>query len=651
MAKNLILWLVIAVVLMSVFQGFSPNKSSEQQMDYTRFITDVRQGQIRDANVDRNGVITGEKRSGENYVTVIPGGYDRDLINDLVKQGVRAQGKLPEETSFLTTIFVSWFPMVLLIGVWIFFMRNMQGGGGKGAMSFGKSKARQLSEDQINTTFADVAGCDEAKEEVAELVDYLREPTKFQKLGGRIPSGILLVGQPGTGKTLLAKAIAGEAKVPFFTISGSDFVEMFVGVGASRVRDMFEQAKKSAPCIIFIDEIDAVGRQRGAGMGGGHDEREQTLNQMLVEMDGFEGNEGVIVIAATNRPDVLDPALLRPGRFDRQVTVGLPDIRGREQILKVHMRKVPLGDDVKASVIARGTPGFSGADLANLVNEAALWAARTSRRTVSMYEFDKAKDKIMMGSERKSMVMSESEKEMTAYHEAGHAIIGRLVPDHDPVYKVSIIPRGRALGVTMYLPEQDRFSHSKEHLESNISSLYGGRIAEDVIYGSNKVSTGASNDIERATDIARKMVTQWGLSDMGPMLFAEEEGEVFLGRTSAKSLHMSDETAKLIDKEIKAVIDRNYQRAEKLIKENMDVLHSMKDALMKYETIDALQIDDLMARTEVRKPADWNDSDSNSSSNTASTPSNDDTPVKKETEIKDQTESDLSESSKDKPAK
>jgi len=615
MAKNLILWLVIAVVLMSVFQSFSPNTVNDQQMDYTRFITDVRQGQIRDANVDRNGVITGEKRSGETYTTTIPGGYDRDLINDLVKQGVRAQGKLPEETSFLTTIFVSWFPMILLIGVWIFFMRQMQGGGGKGAMSFGKSKARQLSEDQIKTTFADVAGCDEAKEEVSELVDYLREPTKFQKLGGRIPSGILLVGQPGTGKTLLAKAIAGEAKVPFFTISGSDFVEMFVGVGASRVRDMFEQAKKSAPCIIFIDEIDAVGRQRGAGMGGGHDEREQTLNQMLVEMDGFEGNEGVIVIAATNRPDVLDPALLRPGRFDRQVTVGLPDIRGREQILKVHMRKVPLGDDVKASVIARGTPGFSGADLANLVNEAALFAARTSRRTVGMSEFDKAKDKIMMGSERKSMVMSESEKEMTAYHEAGHAIIGRLVPDHDPVYKVSIIPRGRALGVTMYLPEQDRFSHSKQHLESNISSLYGGRIAEDVIYGSDKVSTGASNDIERATDIARKMVTQWGLSDMGPMLFAEEEGEVFLGRTSAKSLHMSDETAKAIDQEIKTVIDRNYQRAEKMIKDNMDVLHAMKDALMKYETIDALQIDDLMARTEVRKPADWDDSDSSSSSN------------------------------------
>jgi cell division protease FtsH len=614
MAKNLILWLVIAVVLMSVFQSFTPNTPENQQMDYTRFIKDVRQGQIRDASVDRNGVITGEKNSGEPYKTVIPGGYDRDLINDLVKQGVRAEGKLPEETSFLTTIFVSWFPMILLIGVWIFFMRQMQGGGGKGAMSFGKSKARQLSEEQIKTTFADVAGCDEAKEDVAELVDYLKEPTRFQKLGGRIPSGILLVGQPGTGKTLLAKAIAGEAKVPFFTISGSDFVEMFVGVGASRVRDMFEQAKKAAPCIIFIDEIDAVGRQRGAGMGGGHDEREQTLNQMLVEMDGFEGNEGVIVIAATNRPDVLDPALLRPGRFDRQVTVGLPDIRGREQILKVHMRKVPLGDDVKADVIARGTPGFSGADLANLVNEAALCAARTSRRLVSMLEFDAAKDKIMMGSERKSMVMSESEKEMTAYHEAGHAIIGRLVPDHDPVYKVSIIPRGRALGVTMYLPEQDRFSHSKQHLESNISSLYGGRIAEDVIYGSDKVSTGASNDIERATNIARKMVTQWGLSEkMGPMLYSEEEGEVFLGRTSSKSLHMSDGTAELIDEEIKAVVNRNYQRAENLIKDNMDILHAMKDCLMKYETIDALQIDDLMARTTVRPPAGWDDKGSSSS--------------------------------------
>ncbi|WP_220464277.1 MULTISPECIES: ATP-dependent zinc metalloprotease FtsH [unclassified Colwellia] len=618
MAKNLILWLVIAVVLMSVFQSFTPGSGKEQQVDYTQFVQDVRQGQIREVDVDRNGVINGIKRSGENFVTVIPGGYDRDLINDLVKQGVNASGELPEETSFLTTIFVSWFPMILLIGVWIFFMRQMQGGGGKGAMSFGKSKARLLGEDQVKTTFADVAGCDEAKEEVAELVDYLKEPSRFQKLGGRIPSGVLLVGQPGTGKTLLAKAIAGEAKVPFFTISGSDFVEMFVGVGASRVRDMFEQAKKAAPCIIFIDEIDAVGRQRGAGMGGGNDEREQTLNQMLVEMDGFEGNEGVIVIAATNRPDVLDPALLRPGRFDRQVTVGLPDIRGREQILKVHMRKVPLGDDVKASVIARGTPGFSGADLANLVNEAALFAARSARRVVGMAEFEKAKDKIMMGSERRSMVMSESEKEMTAYHEAGHAIVGRLVPDHDPVYKVSIMPRGRALGVTMYLPEQDRFSHSKQHLESNISSLYGGRIAEELIYGFDNVSTGASNDIERATQLARKMVTQWGFSQkMGPMLFAEEEGEVFLGRSSSKSLNMSDETARAIDDEIKDFINRNYERASTILKENEDILHAMKDALMEYETIDALQVDDLMNRTKVRPPADFgaNDSDGKSDNN------------------------------------
>lgn len=615
MAKNLILWLVIAVILMSVFQSFTPNGGNESQLDYTNFVQDVRQGQVREATVDRNGVIKGTRSNGEAFVTVIPGGYDRDLINDLVKKGVRATGELPEEPSILTSIFISWFPMLLLIGVWIFFMRQMQGGGGKGAMSFGKSKARLLSEDQIKTTFADVAGCDEAKEEVSELVDYLKDPSKFQKLGGRIPSGVLMVGQPGTGKTLLAKAIAGEAKVPFFTISGSDFVEMFVGVGASRVRDMFEQAKKSAPCIIFIDEIDAVGRQRGAGMGGGHDEREQTLNQMLVEMDGFEGNEGVIVIAATNRPDVLDPALLRPGRFDRQVTVGLPDIRGREQILKVHMRKVPLGEDVKASVIARGTPGFSGADLANLVNEAALFAARTSRRVVGMDEFEKAKDKILMGSERRSMVMSEEEKEMTAYHEAGHAIVGRLVPDHDPVYKVSIIPRGRALGVTMYLPEQDRFSHSKQHLESNISSLYGGRIAEDMIYGFEKVSTGASNDIERATQLARKMVTQWGFSEkMGPMLFAEEEGEVFLGRTSAKSLHMSDGTAEAIDAEIKEFVDRNYKRAEQILNDNRDILESMKDALMHYETIDAGQIDDLMARREVRAPAGI-DGNSDSSSN------------------------------------
>ncbi|MGE6107045.1 ATP-dependent zinc metalloprotease FtsH [Aeromonas sobria] len=606
MAKNLILWLVIAVVLMSVFNSFSPSDTTSRQLDYSSFVKEVTQEQIREVRMDGK-VIHGVKRTGERFQTIIPA-QDPQLLNDMLNHNVKVEGIKPEEPSLITSIFISWFPMLLLIGVWVFFMRQMQGGGGKGAMSFGKSKARLMSEEQIKTTFGDVAGCDEAKEEVKELVDYLRDPTKFQKLGGKIPTGVLLVGPPGTGKTLLAKAIAGEAKVPFFTISGSDFVEMFVGVGASRVRDMFEQAKKSSPCIIFIDEIDAVGRQRGAGLGGGHDEREQTLNQMLVEMDGFEGNEGVIVIAATNRPDVLDPALLRPGRFDRQVVVGLPDVRGREQILKVHMRKVPLADDVNAAVIARGTPGFSGADLANLVNEAALFSARESRRVVSMSEFERAKDKIMMGSERRSMVMQESEKEMTAYHEAGHAIIGRVVPDHDPVYKVSIIPRGRALGVTMYLPEQDRWSHSKQHLESMISSLYGGRLAEELIYGAEKVSTGASNDIERATDIARKMVTQWGMSErLGPMLYAEEDGEVFLGRSMAKAKHMSDDTARVIDAEVKLVIDRNYDRAKQILMDNMDVLHSMKDALMKYETIDAKQIDDLMARREVRAPSNWHD--------------------------------------------
>ena len=606
MAKNLILWLVIAVVLMSVFQSFSPGESAKVQTDYTTFLQEAEQGNIREVRINSNtGEIRGTRRSGELFQTYVPY-FDDQLISDLVKNDVRIYGEPPEEQSILTSIFISWFPMLLLIGVWIFFMRQMQGGGGRGAMSFGKSKARLLGEDQIKTTFADVAGCDEAKEDVSELVDFLRDPSKFQKLGGKIPKGVLMVGPPGTGKTLLAKAIAGEAKVPFFTISGSDFVEMFVGVGASRVRDMFEQAKKAAPCIIFIDEIDAVGRQRGAGLGGGHDEREQTLNQMLVEMDGFEGHEGIIVIAATNRPDVLDPALLRPGRFDSQVVVGLPDIRGREQILKVHIRKVPIADNVDPSVIARGTPGFSGADLANLVNEAALFAARGNKRLVSMEEFEKAKDKIMMGSERKSMVMSESEKEMTAYHEAGHAIVGRLVPEHDPVYKVSIIPRGRALGVTMYLPEQDRVSHSKQHLESMISSLFGGRIAEQIIYGDDKVTTGASNDIERATEIARKMVTQWGLSSkMGPMLYAEDEGEVFLGKSMSKASSMSDDTARAIDAEIKALIDRNYDRAHNILEENIDILHAMKDALMKYETIDAKQIDDLMARREVRPPADW----------------------------------------------
>ncbi|WP_306520901.1 ATP-dependent zinc metalloprotease FtsH [Rheinheimera sp.] len=610
MAKNLMVWLVIAVILMTMFNSFSPTDRSERQTSYTQFINDVKQGQVREVKVDRAGLVTGVKRDGQRFETVIPGGYDDGLLKDLIENGVDGTGVQPEEGSLLGQIFISWFPMLLLIGVWIFFMRQMQGGGGKGAMSFGKSRARLMGEDQIKTTFADVAGCDEAKEEVSELVDYLKDPSRFQKLGGRIPKGVLMVGPPGTGKTLLAKAIAGEAKVPFFTISGSDFVEMFVGVGASRVRDMFEQAKKAAPCIIFIDEIDAVGRQRGAGLGGGHDEREQTLNQMLVEMDGFDGNEGIIVIAATNRPDVLDPALLRPGRFDRQVTVGLPDVRGREQILKVHMRKVPLGDGVDASLIARGTPGFSGADLANLVNEAALFAARNNRRVVSMDEFEKAKDKILMGTERRSMVMTEKEKEMTAYHEAGHAIVGRLVPEHDPVYKVSIIPRGRALGVTMYLPERDRVSHSKRYLESMISSLFGGRIAEQIIYGTEAVSTGASNDIERATNLARKMVTQWGFSEkLGPLLYAEEEGEVFLGRTVTKNKSMSEDTVKLIDSEIRDFIDRNYARSKQLIEENMDILHAMKDCLMQYETIDAKQIDDLMARRDVRPPENWEPKD------------------------------------------
>lgn len=609
MAKNLILWLVIAVVLMSVFQSFGPGESNGRAVDYTTFVQEVGQGQIQDAQFNNSEITFTRRGGGSKYVTYMPV-YDQKLLDDLINQNVKVQGTPPEEQSLLGTIFISWFPMILLIGVWIFFMRQMQGGGGgKGAMSFGKSKARMMSEEQIKTMFADVAGCDEAKEDVKELVDYLRDPSRFQKLGGKIPTGILLVGPPGTGKTLLAKAIAGEAKVPFFTISGSDFVEMFVGVGASRVRDMFEQAKKAAPCIIFIDEIDAVGRQRGAGVGGGHDEREQTLNQMLVEMDGFEGNEGIIVIAATNRPDVLDPALLRPGRFDRQVVVGLPDVRGREQILKVHMRKVPLSGDVEPSLIARGTPGFSGADLANLVNEAALFAARGNKRNVSMVEFELAKDKIMMGAERRSMVMSEEVKESTAYHEAGHAIVGRLVPEHDPVYKVSIIPRGRALGVTMYLPEQDRVSMSRQHLESMISSLYGGRLAEELIYGKDKVSTGASNDIERATDIARKMVTQWGFSEkLGPLLYAEEEGEVFLGRGMSQAKHVSDDTTRLIDEEIRILIDRNYARAKQILEDNMDLMHSMKDALMKFETIDAGQIDDLMERKdEIREPAGWGD--------------------------------------------
>ncbi|MBQ1784240.1 MAG: ATP-dependent zinc metalloprotease FtsH [Gammaproteobacteria bacterium] len=606
LAKNLVLWLVIAVVLMSVVNGIT-SQDSRQPETYSDFLEAVDRGEITRATFTDGGVIIAERRDSTKVVVNRPG-QDPDLINQLLNNKVEIVAEPAEQPSFLAQVFINWFPMLLLIGVWIFFMRQMQGGGGKGAMSFGKSRARLLTEDQIKTTFADVAGCDEAKEEVSELVDYLRDPAKFQKLGGRIPKGVLMVGSPGTGKTLIARAIAGEAKVPFFTISGSDFVEMFVGVGASRVRDMFEQAKKAAPCIVFIDEIDAVGRQRGAGLGGGHDEREQTLNQMLVEMDGFDGNEGVIVIAATNRPDVLDPALLRPGRFDRQVVVGLPDVRGREQILKVHMRKVPIADDVEASVIARGTPGFSGAELANLVNEAALFAARCNKRLVSMDEFEKAKDKIMMGAERRSLVMSEEEKESTAYHEAGHAIIGRLVPDHDPVHKVTIIPRGRALGVTMFLPERDQISISKQKLESKISVAYGGRLAEELIYGVEKVSTGASQDIKYATELARKMITQWGFSEkLGPLLYADEEGEVFLGRSMAKPKHMSDETARAIDEEIKRVIDRNYQRARLLLEENMDILHAMKEALMKYETIDLGQVDDLMARRPVREPAGWSE--------------------------------------------
>ncbi|WP_064718628.1 ATP-dependent zinc metalloprotease FtsH [Proteus hauseri] len=614
MAKNLILWLVIAVVLMSLFQSFGPSDSNSRKVDYSTFINELTNNQLREVSISGYDINV-TKTDNSKYSTYMPM-RDDNLLTTLMNRNVKVTGEPLEGQSLLTQIFVSWFPMLLLIGLWIFFMRQMQGGGGKGAMSFGKSKARMLTEDQIKTTFADVAGCDEAKEEVSELVEYLREPGRFQKLGGKIPKGILMVGPPGTGKTLLAKAIAGEAKVPFFTISGSDFVEMFVGVGASRVRDMFEQAKKAAPCIIFIDEIDAVGRQRGAGLGGGHDEREQTLNQMLVEMDGFEGNEGIIVIAATNRPDVLDPALLRPGRFDRQVVVGLPDVRGREQILKVHMRRVPLSPDVDPAILARGTPGFSGADLANLVNEAALFAARGNKRVVSMVEFEKAKDKIMMGAERRSMVMTEEQKASTAYHEAGHAIIGRLVPEHDPVHKVTIIPRGRALGVTFFLPEGDQISASRQKLESQISTLYGGRLAEEIIYGSEHVSTGASNDIKVATNIARNMVTQWGFSEkLGPLLYAEEEGEVFLGRSVAKAQHMSDDTARTIDEEIKAIVDRNYVRARQILMDNIDILHSMKDALMVYETIDAPQIDDLMNRREVRPPAGW-DGNGNSGSNT-----------------------------------
>ena len=605
MVKNLILWVVVAVVMMTAYQSFN-STSTGSVTDYTTFITDVENSQVRQAKFEDNEILV-TKADGAKYTTVIPL-EDKNLLNDLLNKKVKVEGTPQERRGLLSQILIAWFPMLLLIGVWVFFMRQMQGGSGK-AMSFGKSRARMMTQEQIKTTFADVAGCDEAKEEVAEIVDFLREPKKFQNLGGKIPKGILMVGPPGTGKTLLAKAIAGEAKVPFFTISGSDFVEMFVGVGASRVRDMFEQAKKNAPCLIFIDEIDAVGRQRGAGLGGGHDEREQTLNQMLVEMDGFEGNEGVIVIAATNRPDVLDPALTRPGRFDRQVVVGLPDVKGREQILKVHMRKVPVGPDVDAMTLARGTPGYSGADLANLVNEAALFAARTNKRTVTMIEFEKAKDKINMGPERRTMIMTDKQKESTAYHEAGHAIVGYLVPEHDPVHKVTIIPRGRALGVTFFLPEGDQVSISQKQLESKLSTLYAGRLAEDLIYGEENISTGASNDIKVATNIARNMVTQWGFSDkLGPILYTEDDGEVFLGRSMAKAKHMSDETAHVIDEEVRAIVTRNYARARQILIDNMDILHAMKDALVKYETIEEEQIKQLMNRQPVTPPAGWEES-------------------------------------------
>ncbi|MBT2771881.1 ATP-dependent zinc metalloprotease FtsH [Halomonas sp. ISL-60] len=625
MAKNLILWLVIAAVLLTVFNNFS-TESAPQNTNYSQFVQQVQNQQVRSVTID-GYTITGERTDGSQFQTIRPSAEDPKLMDDLLSNNVTVVGKEPEQQSIWTRLLIASFPILLILGIFMFFMRQMQGGagGGKGGpMSFGKSKAKLLSQDQIKTTFADVAGCDEAKEEVEELVDFLRDPTKFQRLGGTIPRGVLMVGPPGTGKTLLAKSIAGEAKVPFFSISGSDFVEMFVGVGASRVRDMFEQAKKQAPCIIFIDEIDAVGRSRGTGMGGGNDEREQTLNQLLVEMDGFEANEGVIVIAATNRPDVLDPALMRPGRFDRQVTVGLPDIRGREHILGVHLRKVPLADDVKPQLIARGTPGFSGADLANLVNESALFAARRNKRLVSMEELELAKDKIMMGAERKSMVMTDKEKLNTAYHESGHAIIGLVVPSHDPVYKVTIIPRGRALGVTMFLPEEDRYSLSKQQILGQICSLFGGRIAEEMTLGPNGVTTGASNDIKRATELAHNMVAKWGLSDeMGPIMYDEDESHQFLGGPGQGGGKMkSGDTTTRLDKEVRKIIDDCYEQARQILTDNRDKLDAMAEALMKYETIDAAQLKDIMEGRDPRPPEGWDDGDSPG----GGTPVNDDKP-------------------------
>jgi len=609
LTKNILLWVVIVMVMVVVFSRYVPTGTEPTQVSYSTVLDDVRNGRIETVTL-RGEEILGVRKDKSRFKAYNPETENTALIGMLDKAHVDFKGEPPKQPNFLMQLLLQLAPALLLILVFVYMLRQMQGSaGGRGAMSFGKSRARLLGEDQVNVTFADVAGVDEAKQEVGEIVDFLKDPSKFQKLGGKIPKGVLMVGSPGTGKTLLARAIAGEAKVPFFTISGSDFVEMFVGVGASRVRDMFEQAKKHAPCIIFIDEIDAVGRHRGAGLGGGHDEREQTLNQLLVEMDGFEGSEGIIVIAATNRPDVLDPALLRPGRFDRQVVVPLPDVRGREQILRVHMRKVPLGDDVKPAYIARGTPGFSGADLANLVNEAALFAARANKRTVSMDEFERAKDKIYMGAERRSMVMSDQEKKMTAYHEAGHAIVGYLVPEHDPVYKVTIIPCGRALGLTWYLPEGDRYSTSKRRLESKISSAFGGRVAEQIIFGDDGITTGASSDIEHATDLARNMVTKWGLSDkLGPLTYSEDDGEVFLGRQVTQHKQVSDETAHTIDEEIRHLIDVNYKRAKEILETNLDKLHVMAEALVKYETIDETQIKDIMNGKAPKPPADWDDS-------------------------------------------
>ena len=601
LTKNLLLWLVIAIVLMSVFNNFGNRQQATRPLEYSTFIQKVRQNEVERVTIQGREV-TGKLKSNESFTTYSPG--DPGMIGDLLDHGVAFEAKPQEEQSLLLTIFINWFPLLLLVGVWVFFMRQMQGGmGGRGAMSFGKSKARMMSEEQNKITFDDVAGVEEAKEEVGELVEFLRDPSKFQKLGGRIPKGVLLTGAPGTGKTLLAKAIAGEAKVPFFSISGSDFVEMFVGVGASRVRDMFEQAKKHAPCIIFIDEIDAVGRQRGAGLGGGHDEREQTLNQLLVEMDGFEGTEGVIVIAATNRPDVLDPALLRPGRFDRQVYVPLPDIRGREQILKVHMRKVPVADDVNANIIARGTPGFSGADLANLVNEAALFAARANKRLVDMEDFEKAKDKVVMGAERRSIVMPEKERMNTAYHESGHTVVAKSIPNTDPVHKVTIIPRGRALGVTMQLPTEDRYSHDRDSLLSTISVLMGGRIAEEIFM--HQMTTGAANDFERATDLARNMVMRWGMSDvLGTRVYGDNQSEIFLGRDVMTHKNMSNAVAEAVDKEIRRIIDEQYARARAIIEENRDKVEKMTKTLLEWETLDSEQINAIMAGKEPRPPAD-----------------------------------------------